>query len=154
MMEAYGQWLGTAMNERDIDDLLDSAGWGVLALAADDVPYSLPVSFAYDGETVRFVFLEAGGSNTKFDYIADGKTARLLVTRTSGRFDWQSVSVVGPVEAVEQDSDEWEEHLRIIDESHAWFSADFERSDSIEKLQGWQLEAEEIHGVEVTPDAE
>jgi nitroimidazol reductase NimA-like FMN-containing flavoprotein (pyridoxamine 5'-phosphate oxidase superfamily) len=151
-MEAYGQWIGTAMEERDIEDLLESAGWGVLSLAADDIPYSLPISFAYDGETVRFVFLEAGGSNTKFDYIAEGKTARLLVTRASGRFDWQSVAVTGQVSAVDRDSDEWDEHLETIDESRAWFSADFERAGAIEELHGWRLDPEEVRGVQVTAD--
>ena len=153
-MDPYGQWTGTPMDEADIDDLLASAGWGVLSLADGDEPYSIPVSFGYDGEDVRFVFIETGPENTKFEFIGDGGTARLLVTDVGGRFDWQSVGVTGPVRAVEPGTDEWDDHLRSLDETAAWFSSDFERAGGHEGLQGWRLEPEEVRGLEVRPDAE
>jgi hypothetical protein len=76
------------------------------------------------------------------------------VTDVGGRFDWQSVGVTGPVRAVEPGTDEWDDHLRSLDETAAWFSSDFERAGGHEGLQGWRLEPEEVRGLEVRPDAE
>ena len=150
-MDPYGQWTGTPMDDGDIDDLLSSAGWGILSLADGDEPYSIPVSFGYDGEDVRFVFIETGSTNAKFEFIGDGKTARLLVTDVGGRFDWQSVSVTGPVRAV--DPDGWDAHLQVLDETAAWFSSDFERAEGFEDMQGFRLEPGEVRGLEVRSDA-
>jgi len=173
--EPYGQWMGTPMGEADIDDLLDSAGWGVLSLAKDDEPYSIPVSFGYTGEEVYFAFIRATPPNTKFEFIEDGATARLLVTDVRGNFDWQSVAVTGPVRAITRRDDlggedllseiddrpdrstergrDWAVLLDTLEEN-AWFSSDYERAKPVSKLQGWRLEPDEIRGIELRDDAE
>jgi nitroimidazol reductase NimA-like FMN-containing flavoprotein (pyridoxamine 5'-phosphate oxidase superfamily) len=149
--EPYGQWMGSPMDERDIDDLLTSTGWGVLSLADGGEPYSVPVSFGYDGADVYFAFIRDSPTNRKFDFLADGGRARLLVTNVGGRFDWQSIAVTGVLRAVERDGADWERLLDAM-EDNAWFSADFERAAGIEEIQGWRLEPDEIRGLEVRPD--
>jgi hypothetical protein len=173
--EPFGQWRGTEMDENDVDELLNSAGWGVLSLARDDEPYSIPVSFGYDGESVFFAFVRASPPNTKFDFIEDGATARLLVTDVRDTYDWQSVAVTGPVRAVRRREDlggedllseiddrpdrrterhrEWAVLLDTLDENE-WFSSEYERAEPVSELQGWWLDPDEIHGVEVRADAE
>lgn len=152
-MDPYGQWIGTPMNDSDIDDLLNSTGWGVVSLADGDEPYSIPISFGYDGDDIYFVFIEDSPTNAKFDFIADGKTARLLVTNVGSRFDWQSIAITGPVRAVDPDSGDWETLMGVL-EDNAWFSTDFERAGGVENLQGWRLDPDEIRGLEVRSDAE
>ena len=34
--EPYGQWRGVPMDDDEADELLESAGWGVLSIARDD----------------------------------------------------------------------------------------------------------------------
>lgn len=163
------------MDEADVDDLLDSAGWGVLSLARDGEPYSIPVSFGYTGENVYFAFVRAGPPNTKFEFIADGATARLLVMDVRDTYDWRSVAVTGPVRAIRRREDlggedlmeelddrpdrgtergrDWAVLLDALEEN-TWFSSDYERAEVVSELQGWRLEIDEIHGVEVRVDAE
>jgi hypothetical protein len=151
-MDPYGQWIGTPMGDREVDRLLETTGWGVLSLADGDEPYSIPVSFGYDGEAVLFVLIRESSTNRKFEFIADGKTARLLVTAVGGRFDWRSVAVTGPVRAVDPNGEEWEAFLDALDRTAAWFSSDFERAGGVEELRGWRLEPAELRGLEVRGD--
>ena len=150
-VDPYGQWMGTPMSQRDIDSLLESTGWGVLSLANDDQPYSIPVSFGFDGDAAYFGLIRDSPTNAKFDYIADGAPARLLVTDVRARFDWQSVAVTGTVRAIERGGDDWDLLMTSLADN-AWFSTDFERAEGVEGLQGWRLVPDEIRGIEVQPD--
>lgn len=146
-VDPFEQWIGGQMVEDDIEGLLDSVGWGILALANDDVPYSLPISFGYDGEEIYFAFIRSSPTDTKFEYIEEGKHARLLVTDVDSRLDWQSVSVAGTVSSVKRDSPEWLKLLDSLDDN-AWFSSDFRFATMSKGLQGYQLEIDELHGIE------
>ena len=150
--DPYAQWLGAPMEDDDVDALLDSAGYGVLGLAADDDPYTIPVSFGYDGGDVFFAFVRAGPESEKFEFIGDGETARRLVTDIKARFDWQSVAVTGPVGAVDLTDDDWGRLVAALDDN-PWFSTAFDEDDRVEGVQGWRLTPDEVVGREVRPDA-
>jgi len=147
-MDTTGQWMGTPMDTDDIDDLLTAKGWGIISLANDDEPYSIPVSFGYDGDDICFIFLKDSPDGRKFEFIDDGKTARLLVTDIGGRFDWQSIAITGPVRRVSRDTDDWTHLMDTLDDN-AWFSTDFERASTLEDMHGWRLEPDELRGLEV-----
>jgi len=149
--ETYGQWMGTPMDSRDIDRMLTNTGWGVLALANGDEPYSIPVSFGYDGEDVFLALIRDSPSNTKFDYIDDGQRARLLVTDVGGRFDWRSIAVTGTTQTLDRETDEWDHAVETLD-ANAWFSTDFERATGIAEITVWRLAPDEIRGLEVRED--
>jgi len=149
--EPYGQWMGTPMDDRDIDRLLTDAGWGVLSLAEGDEPYSIPVSFGYDGEDVFLALIRDSPANTKFEFVDDGQVARLLVTDIGGRFDWQSIGVTGRARALDRDSEEWAHAVETLDDN-AWFSTDFERAEGIEEITAWRLDVDEVRGLEVRED--
>jgi nitroimidazol reductase NimA-like FMN-containing flavoprotein (pyridoxamine 5'-phosphate oxidase superfamily) len=134
------------MDGEDVEELLTAAGYGVLSLCRDGEPYSLPISFGYDGESVYFVFLQEGPDSEKATYMADGASARLLVTDIRGRFEWQSVAVTGPVR--ELDAGEEREHCLDTVEENGWFMRSFERADSLEELHAWELRPEGIKGLE------
>jgi hypothetical protein len=151
--DPHAPWMGTPMDEDAVADVLDAAGWGVLSLAVDDEPYSLPISFGYDGEAVYFGFLRLGEESRKSAFVADGKTARLLVTDVRARFDWRSVGVTGPVESVDTGDDDWETLTAILDEN-PWFSSQFEDADRVEGVRGWRLTPETVRGLEVRPGRE
>lgn len=86
------------------------------------------------------------------EFIADGATARLLVTDIGHRFDWRSVAITGPVRSVEESTEQWE-HLLDTLADNAWFMRSFERSDAIESIQGWELEIDELTGLEQTEES-
>ncbi|WP_277541282.1 pyridoxamine 5'-phosphate oxidase family protein [Haloarcula laminariae] len=149
--ETYGQWMGTPMDERDIDRLLTDTGWGVLSLAQGDEPYSIPVSFGYDGGDVFLALIRDSPENTKFEFVEDGKRARLLVTDVDGRFDWQSIGVTGTVRALARESGDWDHAVETLDDN-AWFSTDFQRADGIDEITVWRLAVDEVRGLEVRED--
>jgi len=148
--DPYAQWLGAPMEDDDVDALLESAGYGVLGLAADDDPYTIPVSFGYDGGDVFFAFVRTDPDSEKFEFVEDGKTARLLVTDIKARFDWQSVAVTGPVEAVSVTDGDWTRLVEALD-SNPWFSTAFEDDDRVEGVQGWRLVPDAVEGIEIQP---
>ncbi|SFR61329.1 hypothetical protein SAMN04487947_2822 [Halogeometricum rufum] len=148
----YAQFSGVPMDQRDIDALLKGRGHGVVSLCRDGEPYSLPISFGYDGDAVYFGFLEDTPNPTKMEFIRDGATARLLVTDIRDRFEWQSVAVTGTVRALDRDGDEWDDFVETLDDN-AWFMAAFEQSDAIDSLSGWKLQVEELRGIEQKEEA-
>jgi len=143
----YAQFTGTPMQRDEIDELLISQGYGVLSLCRDGEPYSIPVSFGYDGEAVYFPFLVRSPDDTKTEFIAEGATARLLVMDIRGRFDWQSISVTGPVRAIEPETDAYEQFLDTVADN-GWFMRSFERADSISSVQAWKIEPKELRGIQ------
>jgi nitroimidazol reductase NimA-like FMN-containing flavoprotein (pyridoxamine 5'-phosphate oxidase superfamily) len=135
------------MGSTDIDDLLVSQGHGILSLCREGTPYSIPVSFGYDGEDVYFGLLEDSPDPTKFKFIEDGSTVRLLVTNIRGRFEWQSVAITGPAEELDSEGDEWEHFIDTLDDN-GWFMRAFERSDAVGSIRGWRLAIDELQGLE------
>lgn len=143
----YSHFSGVPMSSTDIDDLLVSHGHGVLSLCREGDPYSIPVSFGYDGEHVYFGLLEDSPDSTKLRFITDGATIRLLVTDIRGRFEWQSVAITGSAEKLDPDGDEWTHFLDTLADN-AWFMRAFERSDAVESIQGWKLRTDDVRGLE------
>jgi hypothetical protein len=143
----YAQFTGVPMSRKDIEDLLASRGYGILSLCREGEPYSIPISFGYDGEDIYFGLLEDSPKPTKFEFVEDGSTVRLLVTDIRDRFEWQSVAVTGPVEQVAPDGNEWGHFIDTLEEN-AWFMREFEQSEAIESIQGWKLEMDELRGLE------
>jgi nitroimidazol reductase NimA-like FMN-containing flavoprotein (pyridoxamine 5'-phosphate oxidase superfamily) len=135
------------MASDDIDDLLETQGYGILSLCGDGEPYSIPVSFGYDGERLYFGFLKQGADSAKVAHISDGATVRLLITDIRGRFEWQSVAVTGPVNRVHEEDDDWERFIETLTDN-GWFMEAFERSDAVDSLQGWELDIDELQGLE------
>lgn len=148
--DPYAQWMGVQMDADDIDAMLTMADHGVLAVAEGDVPYTIPVSFGYDAGDVYFAFVKDGPDNEKFSFITEGKPARLLVTDIKARFDWRSVAVTGPVEAVGLADDDWPTLVDAL-ENNPWFSTAFEDDDHVEGVRGWRLTPEETTGLEIEP---
>jgi hypothetical protein len=140
------------MSDHDTDDLLDAAGWGVLAVASDDDPYSIPISFAYDGSDLYFGLVREGSTNRKFTFVSEGARGRLLVTDIDSQFDWQSVAVTGTLRRIDREGDRWATFQDELSGNN-WFSATSERAAGTPEggLEGWRLVPDEIDGREVQP---
>lgn len=145
-VDPFDQWIGDEMEQDEIDELLDSAGWGVLSMANDDEVYSLMVSFGYTGEEIYFAFIRQTPEDKKFEFITEGQNVHLLVTDVQSRIDWQSVTVSGPVASVERGGEEWTDLLDAM-EDNAWFSSDFRLATMNYGLQGFRLSPDEVQGM-------
>ena len=136
--DPYGHWMGTPMDESDIDDMLLAHDWGTLALATDDVPYSIPMTYGFDGDDVYFGFIDDKPRNEKFSYLGEGKPARLLVMDIEAKFDWRTVAVSGPIRSLSHGSSHWETMLDVLGEN-TWFASDYDRVRVVEKIHGWRM---------------
>ena len=71
----------------------------------------------------------------------------LLATDIRGRFDWQSISVTGPVRSIPPETDEYERFIDTVADN-GWFMRSFERADSISSIQAWKLETDELRALQ------
>lgn len=98
---------GHSMDESAIDTVLRENGVGILSLASDGTPYSIPMSFGYGGDD-QLYFLLVGHSEEgrKVRYAEETTEASFLVYNVAGDSQWESVIVSGPLERITYD--EWE----------------------------------------------
>lgn len=143
--EQFGPWIGTPMSERDIDTLLEEAGYGILSLADDGDAYAIPVSVGYDGEDIYLALLEMDPPHRKSEFAAATDSACLNVSDIHSRFDWQNIVVSGPLRPVDAESAAFDTLLDVM-EDNAWFSRTFTRDSTISNVQGYVLDADEISG--------
>jgi len=138
------QFIETTMDDDEIDRLLRGQGHGIVSLCDGGQPYSIPVSFGYDGDHLYFPFLVTDEAR-KSTVIEAESLVRFLVTDVRDLFNWQSVSVTDHVEAVDPDSSEWD---RFVDAlvKQGWFKPEFEHAASIDSIEGWRLGMESVDG--------
>jgi len=86
--------------DEDIESLLGTGGVGVISLAEDDEPYSIPISYGYDS-SARDIYVRFGFApeSDKRAFIDEGSTASLVVM-AEAIDGWQSVVVRGPLREV------------------------------------------------------
>jgi hypothetical protein len=141
------------MDDRDIDDLLATTGYGTLSLARKNEAYAIPVSFGYDGgDKVYVALLETDPPQQKFEFADDTEWACLTVTDVRGRFEWESVVVRGPLRPVDPESQAFDELLTTLDDN-AWFSRAFARDSGVESLRGYVIDVEELTGLQKSETA-
>lgn len=145
--EAFGEWHGSPMDSTDVDRLLTETGYGVLSLARDGEAYAIPVSFGYADGQVYLMLLRDSPDNRKLAFCEATERASLLVTDIRGRFDWESVRVDGPLRRLDRGSHEWDDATAAIDDN-AWAWSSFERSDTVEEVQRWTIDADELSGLQ------
>jgi nitroimidazol reductase NimA-like FMN-containing flavoprotein (pyridoxamine 5'-phosphate oxidase superfamily) len=56
------------MSDRNIDNLLDASGYGILSLARDGEAYVIPVSVGYDGKDIYLAFPEMNPPHRKSEF--------------------------------------------------------------------------------------
>ncbi len=93
----------TEMSSEETDALLGRHETGVLALARDDDPYAVPISFGYDAdERLFYMRLVAGSGSEKSKFLSGSPDVRLVVYEEEGR-TYRSAVVTGVLESVARD---------------------------------------------------
>lgn len=93
----------TELSAAETDELLGRHETGVLALAADDEPYAIPISYGYDADDRRFFLrLVSTPESEKRAFLAASPTARLVVYEED-ESTYRSVVVIGVLEEISTD---------------------------------------------------
>lgn len=106
-VEELAEYGVNRMDDAEIRDLLLDQGMGVLGLPSEDVPYLLPMSFGFDGESRLYFTYVLGGSSRKDRLSSRNESARFLVYSADTMFVWESVLLTGTL--VEVPEDEWDD---------------------------------------------
>ncbi|SDY41063.1 pyridoxamine 5'-phosphate oxidase family protein [Halobellus clavatus] len=87
-----------------IDEVLGTGGVGVLALADDNEPYAIPISYGYDGDAGEvYLRLGFGEDSEKRRFLNSSDGVALVVSNESDE-GWVSVVVRGPLTDVPEAS--------------------------------------------------
>lgn len=84
------------MSDEEIEERLERVETGVLALAADDDAYAIPVAHHYESGSL-YVRLSTDGSSTKLSYLEDTETACFTMYDVGESGDSWSIVVTGPL---------------------------------------------------------
>lgn len=105
------------LTDEERDQLLGEGGVGVLSLSAPDgdPPYTVPVSYGYDGDTETFYFRLVVGESTEKGTLDDRPASFVTYGTTEG--DYWSVVAGGTLENVAK-SDQSTDTLAAMDRVH------------------------------------
>lgn len=115
-----------AMSDEQITNFLSNQGVGVLGLPADDVPYMIPMSFGYDGESRLYFSFYVGTESRKRELSERAEAARFLVYSADSPFFWESVELEGTISEIQEG--QWDEHEAALE--NAWHLQLFRNADS------------------------
>jgi hypothetical protein len=126
------------MNETEIRDFLANQEMGVLGLPSEDVPYLLPMSFGFDGESRLYFTYVLGASSRKEELSSHTERACFLVYSADTPFIWESVSLTGTLTEVSES--EWDDVRDAL--SNAWRPSLFESASATQdvKIYGFRIE--------------
>lgn len=134
----------TSMDDEKIRAFLTDRGVGILALEGDDVPYQVPLSFGFDGESsLYFVYLLFGTESRKETLSAEHRRGHFLVFDATSIHEWQSLSATGTL--TEIDDDEWPTLQETME--NAWHSDLFASADPMRGVTGYRFDVDEWSGV-------
>jgi nitroimidazol reductase NimA-like FMN-containing flavoprotein (pyridoxamine 5'-phosphate oxidase superfamily) len=133
-----------SMDDDQIKEFLTEQGVGVLTLPDEEIPYAVPMSFGYNGDSVLyFLFLLFGTESRKETLTDRAQGARFVVYSAQSMYDWQSVSLTGQISTVPED--EWDELQSAM--QNAWHPDLFSSASPMRGVQGYQLQIQEWTGI-------
>lgn len=88
------------MDEAEIREFLANRGVGVLGLPTDELPYMLPISYGFDGETNLYFTYVVGETSQKALLSEETAAASFLVFDVGSETLWTSVGLEGTLSRV------------------------------------------------------
>lgn len=91
----------TEMAPSEVDDFLGDRETGVLSLAREESPYSIPISYGYDADSRTFYLrLVSTPESDKRAFLDSSPEARLVVYDDEGETVYRSVVASGRLESI------------------------------------------------------
>lgn len=123
------------MSDEQIRNFLANRGVGVLGLPAEEVPYMLPMSFGYDGDSRLYFSYFLGTDSRKRELSERTETARFLVYSADSPFFWESVALVGTLTEIPEA--DWEDYEAALE--NAWHLDLFKKAESAGELRLYEF---------------
>lgn len=142
-LEQYGL---EQMSEDDISGFLSSQSTGVLGFSTDDVPYMIPMSYAFDDESSIYFTYLLGSDSQKEALSEQAARAGFLVYNVETMFNWESVLVSGTISSVPEA--EWSELEDLL--ASAWRPDLFQSGKAPGRVGVYELEIDERSGIRHT----
>ncbi|OYR56796.1 pyridoxamine 5'-phosphate oxidase family protein [Halorubrum halodurans] len=137
----------TTMGDDRIRAFLTEQGVGTLALPDGDIPYLVPMSFGYDGESaLYFAFLLFGSESRKETLSERAESAAFLAYDARSPHEWRSVSLRGRIEAIDEDEEGGWAALREAMEN-AWHPDLFSAAEPMRGVRGYRFRIDEWTGI-------
>lgn len=136
----------TEMDDDGVRAFLANRKMGVVGLPTGDIPYLLPMSFGYDGESTLYFTFVGGPDSRKRGLIEGTDRAGFLVYAAESPFSWESVLLAGTVEAVPDG--EWGDIVPVLEA--AWRPDVIEAAMETEAVTVYRFDAEEWTGYKHT----
>lgn len=141
----------TALSEGETDLILCRHETGVLSLAREDEPYSIPISYGYDTENRRFYLrLVSTPQSEKRTFLASTPHARLVVYEENDPI-YRSVVTVGTLREVPRE-ELTVEHIEQYGEAKRPLFEIWGESRRDLDVQLYQLNPDEISGRRIEID--
>ena len=135
-MDELRESSSTSMTDEQLRSFLTEQGVGVLGVVDESVPYLVPLSFGFDGDrTLYFVFLLFGDESQKEQLCDRNERGRFLIYNADSVHEWQSVSLVGPIDQVADD--EWDSLQEAM--KNAWHPDVFSSASPMRGIEGYRL---------------
>ena len=140
----------TNLADNEIQQRLADGGTGVLSVAKNNTPYSIPVSFGYDPGANR-LFLQLGFTpeSDKHQFITDGIDARLVLYENPAR-TCRRIIATGPLHEITPDSLDNRVARNIRQSPPPLYSIWDAPADSIE-FRLFELQLSSLSGREASP---
>lgn len=143
----------SGLSEAETDALLGRHETGVLALARDDVPYSIPISYGYDADTRRFYLrLVSTPDSEKRDFLESSPSARIVVYEEEEPV-YRSVVAIGTLEQIPRD-ELTVEHIQQYGQAKRPLFEIWGESKRDLDVQLYQLDPEELSGRRIEVERE
>lgn len=134
------------MREEEIDQFLECESTGVLGLPADGLPYLVPLSYAYDGDSSLYFTYVLGAESTKEELTAAAAGARFLVHQVDSMFSWRSVLLDGTFESVRPS--DWGEIADLLED--VWRPEVFRIASTSRNVKIYEFEITDRTGIKHT----
>ena len=144
--ETYGV---ERMDGEAIGSFLTAQRVGVLGLPTDRLPYMIPISYAFDGESNLYFSYLVGETSQKATLTEETAVASFLVFDAHSEYMWRSVALEGTLSPVPED-----EVDSLVDSMEGLWRPDaLERASEVEDSRLYRLEIQNRTGVKhfVTP---
>lgn len=124
------------MTDAEIDQFLAEQGVGVIAIPTGELPYVIPLSFGYDGESrLYFTYLLFGVESKKEDMSDRADRARFLVHAAPSIYEWRSVLLTGTLAEVADE--QWGQLQSAME--NAWHPELFTSATPMRGIKGYEF---------------
>jgi len=134
------------MGTEAIREFVATQSTGVLGLPGAEVPYMLPMSYAFDGDDSLYFTYVLGASSQKETLSEQTDRARFLVYAAETRFNWRSALLTGDLSVLP----EREYPEREAEQPTGWRPELFQRAGTSGEVAVYEFEIQSQTGLRHT----